>query len=124
MENNDMSTKIDDLPIPEFNESKKEVLEESQIQKTNEIKEKPVAPEPEKFSLFKTIKKEINEENLLLFILFFVISISDTNKYIGNIPYIGSYYGEESWSFIAFKSILFLLIFIFIKSYFLPQIQI
>lgn len=127
MENNDMSTKIDDLPIPDFNEPKREVVKEpvrQQIQKTNEIVEKSTTLETEKFSVLKAIKREINEENLFLLVLFLILSISDTNKYISSIPYIGSYYGEESWSFIVFKSVLFLLVFIIGKTYLLPKIQI
>ena len=121
-----MSTKIDDLPIPNFEEKVQDkpeqvIQQKSIINENNIIKSsKPI----EKVSLFKTITNEINEENVFLLVLFFLISISDINKYFVNIPFIGNYFEYESWSFILFKSVLFLIIFIIGKMYLLPKIAI
>jgi len=123
MEEIEMSTRIDDLPgsIPnKMEEETKRNIINQEIEKT----EKLSIEIPEKVSIFNFIKREINEENLFLLILFFILSISDTNKYIGKIPYIGMYYGEESWTFTIIKSIIFLSLFIIGKLYILPKIQI
>jgi hypothetical protein len=126
MEETIMSTKIDDLPIPNFEEKVQDkpeqvIQQKSIINENNIIKSsKPI----EKVSLFKTITNEINEENVFLLVLFFLISISDINKYFVNIPFIGNYFEYESWSFILFKSVLFLIIFIIGKMYLLPKIAI
>lgn len=124
MDETTMSTKIDELPVPNFIKEEKEVIKEKIIQKEEKKDDKIKIEVSEKFSLFKIIKREINEENLFLLILFFILSISDINKYLSNIPYVGSYFEYESWSFILFKSLIFLLIFIIGKLYLLPKIQI
>jgi hypothetical protein len=127
MENNEMSTKIDDLPIPEIenvSDVKTTPTENVIIEKQEIREENPKVLQSEKFSLFKLIKKEFNEENLFLLILFVILSISDINIYIRKIPYMSTYFIEESWTFIAVKSFIFLLIFIIGKAYLLPKIQI
>lgn len=122
-----MSTKIDDLPVPMLEETKTETITEKQKPIIiNEEKEKPkeIHVTEKKFSLFNLVKKEINEENLFLLILFFILSLNNTNRYFSNLPYIGSVFEESSFSFLALKSFIFLIVFIFVKSYFLPKIQI
>jgi hypothetical protein len=128
MENNEMSTKIEDLPVPEIEVKKTSDIKQNPIeevmQKQETYQEPPKVVQSEKFSLFKLIKKEFNEENLFLLILFVILSISDINIYIRKIPYMSTYFVEESWTFVAFKSFIFLLIFIIGKAYLLPKIQI
>lgn len=121
-----MSTKIDDLPIPNFEENVEENVEQIIQQKpiVNENNIIKSSKQNQKISIFKTITNEINEENVFLLVLFFLISISDINKYFVNIPFLGNYFEYESWSFILFKSVLFLIIFIIGKMYLLPKIAI
>jgi hypothetical protein len=135
MDEIEMSTKIDDLPGSK--EIKYDDLEstipvipnEKTESKILKLEQKDIENQKEtniivKQSLFATIKNEINEENLFLLILFFIISISDINKYLNKIPFVGGNFGEESWSFILIKSIVFLIVFIIGKLYVLPKIQI
>ena len=119
MENNEMSTKIDDLPVPEVLEKTNEIKNEVQ-----NIMQVPIINEVEKFSLFQLIKKEINEENLYLLILFLIIGLRDVNSYISKIPYVTTYFQSDSWGFLFVKAFIFLLIFTIGKNYILPKIQI
>jgi hypothetical protein len=88
MENNEMSTKIEDLPIPEIEITKTSNIKQNpideDIQKHETYQENQKVIQSEKFSLFKLIKKEFNEENLFLLVLFVILSISDINIYIRN----------------------------------------
>lgn len=122
-----MSTKIEDLPIPQIKEETIEMKytkDDKQIQKSQETNTKPENNTPEKKSIITFIKNEINEENLFLLVLFFLMAISDLNKYLMRIPLVGTYFGDESWSFVIFKSFIFLFIFIIGKVYLLPKLQI
>lgn len=116
MENNEMSTKIDDLPLPQIEEQINEFK--------NDTSEVPEIKESEKFSLFDMIKKEINEENLYLLTLFLIIGLHNTSTYVSKIPYVTTYFDQDSWGFIGIKAFMFLLIFIIGKNYILPKIKI
>jgi hypothetical protein len=128
-EETNMSTKIDDLPIPDIdkeidnqNDNKNEKIELFENDKTDTIIKS--SKQYQKISIFKTITNEINEENVFLLVLFFLISISDINKYFVNIPFLGNYFEYESWTFILFKSVFFLIVFIIGKMFLLPKIAI
>lgn len=124
--NEKMSTKIDDLPIVIVQEEKKQEPVSEKLNESTEIKyeiKKKDEPLQQKFSLFNTIKKEVNEENLLLFALFFILNTIDINQYIAAIPFLSQYI-LSSWNFILIKSLIFLLLYILLKNFLLPKIQI
>ena len=123
-----MSTKIEDLPQPEstpvleeqvnnYSRQSQELQEQSQnlnqtkLNQSNFKNEKSV---PKKIS----IKDEINEENLLLFIILLLAATKHIDHYLQLIPTIGAHIEN-----VFVKCALLFVIYIIIKFFVLPMIK-
>ena len=147
-----MSTKIEDLPgpIPEDilgdintikNENNKEHFEELNDDKivtdNSNIKmnikkvrfsESSDADEAEHLTNTKEmgfmdfIKNLLNEENIILFVLFLLSSQTDYDRYPKSIPFFGNYL-ENPLIFTLIKCILLIIVFVITKLFIIPKIK-
>ena len=108
-----MSSKLHLLPGPEAEEYK---VPQEQQNKMVVDKEKI---EKKQDGFFDIIKKEINEHNVVLFILFFIYNFKYTNLIIDGI--LDIYFQNQLLSSI-FKSALAVIIYLVFKHYILPNI--
>jgi hypothetical protein len=128
-----MSTKIDDLPGPAFNEIPTEIQNELyQLQQTNatEIQDIPsnvtvnlkkrvhFADEIEELQLSSLL----NEDNLFFFVFLFIATLPSLSKYVHKIPIIGSYASGDMMTGVIKAAVLFVL-FLYAKTYILPKIK-
>ena len=123
-----MYTNIDDLP------QSHDVYEDVDIQ-LKEESIKPIVKKKVRFSEnfentenkggFSKIISQINEDNILLFIILIIASLKFTTEYINYIPFITSVSGYATNEFIKgiVKASVLLLLFIIIKLFILPQIK-
>lgn len=138
-----MSTKIDDLPgsiieeepirqtqdmdqLNEYNSNqsnitmdvKKRVRFKEPLEEINEIEDDTF-----EISFIEYLKSQINEENLLIFVMLVVASRSDFDNYTTRIPLIGPYAEDSSIIISIIKAIILLLLYILSKKYLLPSIK-
>ena len=73
-------------------------------------------------SVIEFLKNEINEENLLLFIILIFASRNDFDGFILRIPFINKY-TESSFTVILLRCLLLLLIYILLRHYVIPKIK-
>ena len=73
-------------------------------------------------SVIEFLKNEINEENLLLFIILIFASRDDFDGVILRIPFINKY-TESSFTVILLRCLLLLLIYILLRHYVIPKIK-
>ena len=73
-------------------------------------------------SVIEFLKNEINEENLLLFIILIFASRNDFDGFILRIPFINKY-TESSFTVILLRCLLLLLIYILLRHYVVPKIK-
>ena len=73
-------------------------------------------------SVIEFLKNEINEENLLLFIILIFASRNDFDGFILRIPFINKY-TESSFTLILLRCLLLLLIYILLRHYVVPKIK-
>lgn len=72
---------------------------------------------------FEYIKSQINEENLLIFLMLIVVTRSELDQYTKTLPVVGIYAESSNIISTIIKCFIILLIFIFAKKYFLPSIK-
>ena len=73
-------------------------------------------------SVIEFLKNEINEENLLLFIILIFASRDDFDGVILRIPFINKYM-DSSFTVILLRCLLLLLIYILLRHYVIPKIK-
>ena len=73
-------------------------------------------------SVIEFLKNEINEENLLLFIILIFANRNDFDGFILRIPFINKY-TESSFTVILLRCLLLLLIYILLRHYVVPKIK-
>ena len=143
-----MSTKLEDLPggledqeeeqeeeqvqeveyIPEQQPQKLEDVLKRQENKTNiqfEVSKKDQSQnlkQVKKMSFFEEVRSQINEENLLLFVVFSVFMMNKFNMYLTNIPGFNRLLSNE-FSTVLAKSGLAVLTFVIIKRFVLNKIS-
>lgn len=133
-----MSTKLEDLPGGlEEQEEEEYILEQQSPQledilkreenKTNiqfEVSKKEQTQEKQvkKMSFFEEVRSQINEENLLLFVVFSVFMMNKFNMYLTNIPGFNKLLSNE-FSTVLAKSGLAVLTFVLIKRFVLNKIS-
>jgi len=75
-------------------------------------------------NFFTFIKDEINEENLLLFVILILSSRNDLDPFIKIIPFIKSYVSEQqSLSLILIRCFILLVIYLVLRQYVIPKIK-
>ena len=143
-----MSTKLEDLPggledqeeeqeeeqvqeveyIPEQQPQKLEDVLKRQENKTNiqfEVSKKDQSQnlkQVKKMTFFEEVRSQINEENLLLFVVFSVFMMNKFNIYLTNIPGFNRLLSNE-FSTVLAKSGLAVLTFVIIKRFVLNKIS-
>ena len=128
-----MSTNIDDLPEP-IDEIEMELEEFEQIPSNTPTPTPILTPSSIKMDIkkvnnnkdegiFDLIKSEVNEQNLLILILFLIASISFFDEYIKKLL-ISLSFNTNSLTLAIVKSILLLLLFILAKYLLLPYIKV
>lgn len=140
-----MSTKIDDLPGPIIDDYSSRQINEEQLNEYNsnqtnikmDVKKRVHFKEPleeineieedhdntSDISIIDYIKSQINEENLLIFIMLIIASRSDFDNYTTQIPFIGIYAQGSSIIVSIIKAIVLLLLYILSKKYLLPSVK-
>lgn len=73
-------------------------------------------------SFIEILKNEINEENLLLFIILIFASRDDFDEFILRIPFINKY-TDSSFTIILLRCLLLLLSYILLRRYVVPKIK-
>jgi hypothetical protein len=73
--------------------------------------------------IFDMLRREINEENLLVLIILFIATTPYTDEYTKKFLSLFSFNTNSSFTFNIIKCLLLLLIFILVKIYILPQIK-
>lgn len=73
-------------------------------------------------SFIEILKNEINEENLLLFIILIFASRDDFDGFIIRIPFINKY-TDSSFTVILLRCLLLLLSYILLRRYVIPKIK-
>lgn len=73
-------------------------------------------------SFIEILKNEINEENLLLFIILIFASRDDFDGFILRIPFINKY-TDSSFTIILLRCLLLLLSYILLRRYVVPKIK-
>jgi hypothetical protein len=134
-----MATRIDDLPGSEIERSVEIERPRVDYDTEREYEEQRPSPKRVKFeqtmdtyeeqseeqSIFGKIKNEISEENVVLLLLFFLANMPEATRFLENIPYLSEYMSSES-SIVGnlIKAALFLLVFILIKWFVLPKLNV
>jgi hypothetical protein len=142
-----MSTRIDDLPGPGLPDEIQQDLNELQTQSDNlqshreEYQEldpnqtnvkanirKKVRFDDEQSEksdgLIDVIKKEINEENLLLILIVFLATQPAFAHYLQKLPLIGNYTSNDGWLSGLIKAVILIAAYVLLKRYLLPSIKI
>lgn len=74
-------------------------------------------------SLFEYLKLQINEENLLIFIMLILASRSEFDNYTKLLPFVGGYAESSTIISTIIKCLVILIVYIFSKKYLLPSIK-
>jgi len=77
--------------------------------------------QPENF--ISALRGEINEENLIMTLLFFLACHPSFNKTVTAIPVIGSYLSDSGLVSTALKAIVLFVVFVLLKIYTLPYVR-
>jgi hypothetical protein len=136
-----MSTKIEDLPgsqqvvqqlppspaqqlTPEISNVQMDIKKKVRFKDENEVYEIKENEPPAKIGLFSRIKSEFNEENLLLLAVLFIASTSYIDGYLNLVPFVGQYASiPGSTLFSIVKCIMLFALFIVLKLFLLPYVQ-
>ncbi len=125
-----MSTSIDDLPGPnpdnsDFSSTPSDNLivqpTDSNI-KVNVKKRVSFADEQEEESVFSAFKNEINEENIILFVLLLAAAMPSLTEYVKQTPLLGTYTTTDFITSLI-KAILLIIVYIIFKLFILPKIK-
>jgi hypothetical protein len=132
-----MSTKIDDLPSPDNAQPPHSSTHSSDgphpnlrtMEQTSNISldvHKPNTTEgtkPTQDGLLTRLKNEISEENVLLLIFMFLAASQFIDKYLGLLPVVGTYMQNSGMTAVAIKCAILLVLYILIKVFLLPKLQ-
>ena len=146
-----MSTNIDDLPgpAPEENEYENEYDYDDNYEQEEDYEEfidnqedKPLPKEvyyeqPQKIKmnirkrkeakedddLFETIKKEVNEENLLIAVFLYLATTNIADEYTRKLVNMTSFNIGSNFTLNIVKCVLLLILFILVKNFVLPYFQ-
>lgn len=123
-----MSTKIDDLPVPQLPPPPQDNTEliKTKTQDTNvslEIKKKDTdVDENQNESILTKLKNEVSEENVLLLVFLVLAASNYIDRYLTLLPVVGQYIGTGFVGTITKCSILFV-VYVLIKMFVLPKVQ-
>jgi len=95
------------------------------LQKTSNITasiKKRVKFEDDDTSFIEFLKNEVNEENLLLFIILIFATRNDFDGFILRVPFINKY-TDSSFTVILLRCLLLLLCYIVLRHYVVPKIK-
>lgn len=140
-----MSTNIADLPGPkpeEFEdeeyEYEEEMMEEEELQPQQQLPREVYYEQPssikmdikkvkrkvqEEESMFDMIKREVNEENLLILVILYIASTSLLDEYAKKVLSFVSMNNSSSMIVNIVKCVMLLLVFIIAKNYLLPYLK-
>ena len=137
-----MSTKLDDLPDSEYlyeNEvytkspqtnapnDMENIIKSNDNDKSNiraNVKKRVRFQDDEKSNgLVEILKNEINEENVLLFVILFISSYPELTDLIGKIPFLNKW-SSNTFALMSIKALLLLVAFLFVKIYILPNLKV
>jgi hypothetical protein len=140
-----MSTNIADLPGPkpeEFEdeeyEYEEEMMEEEELQPQQQLPREAYYEQPssikmdikkvkrkvqEEESMFDMIKREVNEENLLILVILYIASTSLLDEYAKKVLSFVSMNNSSSMIVNIVKCVMLLLVFIIAKNYLLPYLK-
>lgn len=93
------------------------------IKKRVRFKEPLEEIEEDDEGIIEYLKSQINEENLLIFVLLFVSSRTEFDNYMTKIPLIGSYTEGSSILTNIFKALILLFIYILSKKFLIPSVK-
>lgn len=129
-----MSSKIDDLPnsnvLPPDIQTELEDLQKmdtksnikANIKKVSFQEESQTQSHTKSKGFFEYIQSEINEENVLLIVIFIIASLPYMNNYINKIPFIGEYATTDLLTAVL-KSFILFVIYIICKFFILPKLK-
>lgn len=105
----------EEKPLP------KEVYYEQPQKIKMNIRKRKEAKEDE--DLFETIKKEVNEENLLIAVFLYLATTNIVDEYTKKLVNMTSFHISSSFTLNIIKCVLLLIVFILVKNFVLPYFQ-
>lgn len=136
-----MSTSIDDLPGPLPQELTRELRDDlgsisNRLDNSFDLKVQPndtniranvkkrvsFVDEQEDQDTLSSFKNEINEENVLLLAILVATALPSFNKYVQQIPFVGSYATSDFTTSII-KAVVMVIVFILLKIFILPKLK-
>ena len=118
-----MSTRIEDLPgsTPEEFHPEDQQLRMNVRRKTHTLEEMTDLKTDK--GIISSLRDEINEENVLLFIVLVVAAMPTLNQYMSQLPFLGNFVSLPSFSSILVKAGILLAGYILVKLLVLPKIN-
>jgi hypothetical protein len=114
-----MYTNIEDLPQSlEVKETNIEPVIKKRVRFTEHFEETP----REESGIISRLISQINEDNILLFVVLLLTALPMTTQYINKLPVLSGYVTDEFMG-VVIKASVMLLIYIIIKIIILPQIK-
>ncbi len=135
-----MATRIDDLPgpLPEDIKSNVNMLQDEMLDATDrriaqvesnqsnivaDVRKKvKFAEDVQQEGLLASIKAELNEENMLLFVALIAAALPSLSVYVKDIPVLGAYASSDLTSALI-KAAFLLFIYVILKMYVLPKLK-
>jgi hypothetical protein len=113
-----MYTNIEDLPQSlEVKETNIEPVIKKRVRFTEHFEESPESP-----GIISRLISQINEDNILLFVVLLLTALPMTTQYINKLPVLSGYVTDEFMG-VVIKASVMLLVYIIVKIIILPQIK-